>query len=141
MTAWWNLPFAVLVGLAVWCRLTAATGLIAGLGRVLGFFGVSRAGRQAAADFLGIAGVTGLLFVGWADELAVEADAWLAIDALVTALGVGLLGAWILGNLGAPDEAAGPAPEELPMQRLTMMDVDELPVRGGAPGSDPGSFP
>lgn len=141
MTAWWNLPFAVLVGLAVWCRLTAATGLIAGLGRVLGFFGVSRAGRQAAADFLGIAGVTGLLFVCWADELAVEADAWLAIDALVTALGVGLLGAWILGNLGAPDEAAGPAPEELPMQRLTMMDVDELPVRGGAPGSDPGSFP
>jgi hypothetical protein len=141
MTAWWNLPFAVLVGLALWCRLAAAGALVAGLGRVLGFFGVSGAGRQAAADFLGIAGVTGLLFVGWADQLAVAADAWLAVDALLSSLGLGLLGAWVLGNLGAPDQPSGPVPEEMPMHRLTMMDVEEVPVRGGAPGSGPGPYP
>lgn len=141
MSAWWNLPFAVLVGLALWCRLAAAGRLVAVLGRVLGFFGVSGAGRQAAADFLGIAGVTGLVFVGWADRLAVARDPWLAIDALLSSLGLGLLGAWVLGNLGASDEPPGPVPEEMPMHRLTMMDVEELPARGGAPGSDPGPYP
>ncbi|HTE54522.1 MAG TPA: hypothetical protein VK698_26900 [Kofleriaceae bacterium] len=139
MSAWWNLPFAVLVILALACRLGASDSLVGGLGRLLGFFGVG-GGRQAVVDFLGIAGMSGLLFVGWADQLAVAPDAWLAIDALLSALGLGLSGAWVLARLGASPAQGGDDPRI--SRQMTMMEVDELPDRapasGGPPASDPG---
>ena len=126
MSPVWNLPFAVLLVLALLCRLRPDGGLVAGLEPALRFFGVGGPAARAAADFLGITAVAGLLFVAWSDRipLAPPSDAWLAVDLALTAPGLGLAGAWILGRAGEP-AAAAPPPE-----RLTMMDVDELPHRG-----------
>ena len=124
MSPIWNLPFAVLLVLALLCRLRPEGGLAAGLEPALRFFGVGGPAGRAAADFLGITAVAGLLFVAWSDRIPLTGDLWLAVDLALTALGLGLAGAWILGRA---DEQPAPA---APPERLTMMDVDELPHRG-----------
>lgn len=102
MTPAWNIPFAVLCLAAVWVRVRPADTALAIAEPLLAFFGVGGVPvRQAASDALGIGGAAGLLFVAWSDELAVAADAWLAIDALAIAFGGGLLGAWLLARFAA----------------------------------------
>lgn len=106
MSDFWNIPFAVLVALAVWIRVRPAEWALSFTAPVLAFFGVGGVStRLAASDALGIAGGAGLLFVAWSDELAVTADLWLGVDAVGTALGAGLLGAWLLSRFAAPDGA------------------------------------
>jgi hypothetical protein len=139
MNPWWNLPFAVLVLLGLWCRLGAPERVIELLGRLLAYFGVTSRGgsRQAATDLLVIAGVSGLLFTGWADRLSVAHAAWLAVDAVATSLGIGLLGAWVLSRLGGERAETAQISRE-----MTMIDVEGL-ARGdtvvdtGPPASDP----
>ena len=98
----WNIPFAVLCAAAIWVRVRPAHTALAIAAPVLAFFGVGGVPvRQAASDALGIGGAAGLLFVAWSDDLAVAADAWLAIDALAIAFGGGLLGAWLLSRFAA----------------------------------------
>jgi hypothetical protein len=136
MSPWWNLPFAVLALLALWCRVAASQRAVDAVAGLLAFFGVDdESPRQAAADFFGIAGVSGLLFVGWGDELAGLAaiqDAWLLVDAVLTALGLGLLGAWLLARLD-PGDGAELQPQRI-SREMTMIEVDDLPQR---PGRDP----
>jgi hypothetical protein len=136
MNLWWNLPFAVLALLALWCRVAAPVRAVDAVAGLLAFFGVDdESPRQAAADFFGIAGVSGLLFVGWGDEIAgltaIE-DAWLLVDAVLTALGLGLVGAWLLARLD-PGDGAEPQPQRI-SREMTMIEVDDLPTR---PGRDP----
>jgi hypothetical protein len=75
--------------------------------------------------------MSGLLFVAWSDELAALPDTWLLVDALLTALGLGLVGAWLLSHLGRDDEAAAPEGTSRQESRtMTMMDTieaDDLP--------------
>jgi hypothetical protein len=134
MSLWWNLPFAVLVLLALWCRVGASSRAVDAVAALLAFFGVDdESPRQAAADFFGIAGGSGLLFVGWSDQLALAIPAaWLFIDAVLSALGLGLLGAWLLARLGKTDWDE-PQPQRN-SREMTMIEVDELPRR---PGRDP----
>ena len=142
MNPWWNLPFAVLALLALWCRVGAPERLIAAVGAVLGFFGVSRTGasdRQSAADLFGIAGMSGLLFVAWGDRIAIVPDAWLLVDAVATSLGLGLVGAWILARLGPDHGDPGQIARETTSREMTMMEVEELPSRP-IPGG-PGPYP
>jgi hypothetical protein len=150
MNPWWSLPFAVLVILGLWCRIGAPPRLVGPLAGLLGFFGAAVGGdagedqgsadsRQAVSDFLGIAGVSGLLFVAWADRLAAAADVWLLVDAVATSLGLGLLGAWVLTRLGR--SRAERAESARISREMTMIEVDELPPRGpvvggGTPASD-----
>lgn len=140
MNPWWNLPFAVLALLALWCRVGAPRRMVDTVAALLRYFGVDpESPRHAAADFLGIAGVSGLLFVAWGDQLA-AVDAlpghWLLIDAVLTALGLGLCGAWLLSRTGG-DEAEAPRRVS---REMMMMEVDELPRRSG--GADvPGDRP
>lgn len=135
MTPWWNLPFAVLVGLALWSRVGRAEPLAALCEPVLSFFGVGGVSvKRAMTDLFGLAGVAGLLFVAWADRLAIALDGWVLVDALLSALGLGLVYAWGLARL-APAEDDGTAaaqvlagaagPREMPM-----LEVSELPRRG-----------
>ncbi|HLU68185.1 MAG TPA: hypothetical protein VKZ63_18000 [Kofleriaceae bacterium] len=135
MSALWNLPFAALVLAALWTRLGRGEGLVRALEPLFDFFGIGGEPERAATDLLGVAGVTGLLFVAWSDRIAVVADAWLAVDVIATSIGMGLLGAWLLGRAGAPGAAAArPAPA--PRRELATMEVDELPQRGSS-GSGP----
>jgi hypothetical protein len=141
MNPWWNLPFGLFVALALWCRVGGRGHLLVAVESLLRFFGVgSPPSRQSAADFFGIAGVSGLVFVGWGDELAAAPDTWLLIDAVLTSLGLGLMGAWLLSRLD-PDrvvEATDPGSGSIPREMM-MMEVDEIPRRpplGGA-GSGP----
>ncbi len=124
MNPWWNLPFAVLVVLAFWFRVGESARLVDPLVSLIAFFGVTgRPARRGVVDFLAIAGVSGLLFVGWSDQLAAAKDAWLACDAVLSSLGLGLVGAWILDRLGrGRDPGPGPAARE-----MTMIAVEELP--------------
>jgi hypothetical protein len=142
MNPWWNLPFAILAALAVWCRAAAPQRAVDAMAGLLGFFGVDRsAPRQSAADFFGIAGIGGLLFVAWGGELAVMPalpGPWLLVDAVACALGLGLVGAWFLSRAGRPEEAASGAEADGETERIsrqmTMIAVDELPRRtGGGP--------
>ena len=130
MNPWWNLPFAVLALLALWCRIGAPQRAIDAVAAPLGYFGVDPASpRHAAADFFGVAGVSGLLFVAWGHEIAALAampGSWLLIDAVLSALGLGLLGAWLLSRFGPEDEA----PERV-SREMMMMEVDDLPRRTG----------
>jgi hypothetical protein len=151
MNPWWNLPFAVLVLLALWCRLGSPGRLVGAIGAVLGFFGAgARQPSVAAADLFGIAGVSGLVFVGWMDELAVPADTWLLVDAVLTSIGLGLAGAWLLARFGHdPDDGvpvverdrdrAAAAEAGRNSREVTMMEVDELPRRSPLGGGGGGS--
>jgi hypothetical protein len=139
MNPWWNLPFAVMAALALWCRVGAPQRVVEMVARLLGYFGVNGdAPRQRAADFFGITGMSGLLFVAWSDELAALPDAWLLVDALLTALGLGLLGAWLLSHLGR-EEAGDDGPERTSRQEsrtMTMMDAIEVEDRPRRTGGD-----
>jgi hypothetical protein len=127
----WNLPFAALAALAVWCRLAAPERLLDVAEPALRFFGIGGTTvEQAAADALGIAGVVGLLVVAWSDRLDVAPE-WLALAAAVSAVGLGLAGAWLLAR-------AESEPEPEPAAReLTMIEV--APDDGGEAGSGGGS--
>ena len=142
MNPWWNLPFAVLVALALWCRVGGRGHVLAGAEWLLRFFGVGEPpSRQSAADFFGIAGVSGLVFVGWGDQLQAAPDFWLLIDAVLTSLGLGLLGAWLLARLD-PDrvvEATDPGSGSIPREMM-MMEVDEIPHRSPLGGSGSGPY-
>jgi hypothetical protein len=140
MNPWWNLPFAVLVALGLWCRLGAPERVIDWLGRLLRYFGVAdpSSERQAAADLLGIAGVTGLLFSGWADRLSVAHPAWLAMDAVATSLGVGLLGAWTLSRLGRERAETAQISRQMTMIEIDSVGRGDTVVDPGPPASDPG---
>jgi hypothetical protein len=130
MNPWWNLPFAVLVVLAIWCRIGASARWVDPVVSVLAFFGVGgHPGRRGATDFFAVGGVSGLLFVAWSDKLAVVPDTWLAADALASALGLGLVGAWVLDRLGR-EQAALPGAAS---REMTMIEV-ETPEGGGDPG-------
>jgi hypothetical protein len=95
MNPLWNALFALLLVVGIWCRLRAPEVICRALAPVLGFFGVAGVpvGR-ACGDLFVIAGTAGLLFVAWSDRIAIGADLFLGIDTLVTALGLGLVGAW-----------------------------------------------
>jgi hypothetical protein len=134
MNPWWNLPFAVMAALALWFRVAAPPRAVEAVTGLLGFFGVGAgAPRQRAADFFGIAGVSGLLFVAWSDELAAQPDAWMLVDAVLTALGLGLVGAWVLSHLGREEAggADGPARTSREMTMMDAIEVDDLPRRSG----------
>ena len=131
MSLWWNLPFAFLAVLALWCRIGAPERLVDRVTALLGYFGVDEESpRQTSADFFGIAGVSGLLFVAWGGELAALPDVLLLIDAVLSALGLGLVGAWLLSRLGG-EGAAAIAQTERISREMTMMEVEELPQRTG----------
>jgi len=105
MSALWNTPFAASVVLALWIRLGAGPRTLDALAPVLGFFGIEPWGhRRALVDWLGTQGVVGLLFVAWSPRMDANPDIWLAIDAIATAIGAGLLFAWVVHRLT-------PAPE------------------------------
>lgn len=131
MNPWWNLPFAVLALLALWCRIGAPRRMVDAVAALLRYFGVDPdSPRHAAGDFFGIAGVSGLLFVAWGDRLAAVNTLpahWLLIDAFLSALGVGLVGAWLLSRFGREQ---GERPERV-SREMMMMEVDELPHRPG----------
>ena len=111
MTPAWNIPFAILCLSAIWVRVRPADTALAIAEPLLAFFGVGGVPvRLAASDALGIGGAAGLLFVAWSDELAVAADAWLAIDALAIAFAGGLLGAWLLAHFAADGDHGEPPP-------------------------------
>jgi hypothetical protein len=95
----WNLVFALLLAVGIWCRLRAPELLCRALGPLLLFFGVNGVpvGR-ALGDLFGIAGVLGLLFVAWSDRIMIGHDLMLGIDTLVTSLGLGLAGAWVFAR-------------------------------------------
>ena len=99
MNPLWNALFALFLLLGIWCRVRAPELLCRALGPVLAFFGVSGVpvGR-ALGDLFIIAGSTGLLFVAWSDRILIGADFMLGIDTLVTALGLGLAGAWLFAR-------------------------------------------
>jgi len=133
MNPWWNLLFAGLVLLGLWCRLGAPRLLIALLSELLDFFGIEARGEvgaaQASADVMGIAGVSGLVFAGWADRLA-EPGVWLTIDVVATSIGLGLLGAWILSRLGqrrADRAETARISRDMSLRAMTMIEVDEVP--------------
>lgn len=131
MTWWWNLPFALFLLLAFLCRVRPGAGLSRGVVALLGFFGVpSSAAWRAPAELFAIAGSAGLVFVGWADQLAAVPDGWMLADAVLSALGLGLAGAWILARLS---DASGPHDRTATPREMTMMDVEELPQRGPPP--------
>jgi hypothetical protein len=52
---------------------------------------------------------------------------WLLIDAILSALGLGLVGAWMLARFGG-DEVEAP---HRVSREMMMMEVDELPRRSG----------
>ena len=82
MNPWWNLPFAVLALLALWCRSERRGAWWTRSLALLRYFGVDpESPRQAAADFFGIAGREWVLFVAGATR-------WRPCDALP---GTGLL--------------------------------------------------
>ena len=95
MNPLWNVVFALFLAVGIWCRLRAPDLLCRALAPMLLFFGVSGVpvGR-ALGDLFGIAGVLGLLFVAWSDRIMIGVDLMLGIDTMVTALGLGLVGAW-----------------------------------------------
>jgi hypothetical protein len=131
MNPWWNLPFAVLALLALWCRVGAPRRMVDAVAALLRYFGVEpESPRHGAADFFGVAGVSGLGFVAWGGQLA-AVDAlpghWLLIDAILSALGLGLVGAWMLARFGG-DEVEAP---HRVSREMMMMEVDELPRRSG----------
>jgi hypothetical protein len=136
MTWLWNLPFAAALALALWCRVRPDAGVVGVLAVGLRFFGVGGPEERAVRDFLGIAGLSGLMFVGWSDRLAIASDAWLAADVLVTSIGLGLAGAWALARASGSAAEAEPLADAPPDGELTMMSVDEPPRRGesGPPG-------
>ena len=140
VTPWWNLPFALLVGLALWSRVGRAEPLAALCEPVLSFFGVGGVSiKRAMTDLFGLAGVAGLLFVAWADRLAVTLDGWVLLDALVSALGLGLLYAWSLARLAPAEDDGGQAPVlagAAGPREMSMLEVGELPQRGPS-GSPP----
>jgi hypothetical protein len=99
MNPLWNAVFALLLATGIWCRLRAPELLCRALTPVLAFFGVSGVpvGR-ALGDLFTIAGTTGLLFVAWSDRIMIGADFMLGLDTLLTALGLGLVGAWLFAR-------------------------------------------
>jgi hypothetical protein len=99
MNPLWNAVFALLFAIGIWCRLRAPELLCRALTPVLAFFGVSGVpvGR-ALGDLFTIAGTTGLLFVAWSDRIMIGADFMLGLDTLLTALGLGLVGAWLFAR-------------------------------------------
>lgn len=99
MNPLWNALFALFLALGIWCRLRAPDLLCRALGPVLAFFGVSGVpvGR-ALGDLFIIAGSAGLIFVAWSDRIMIGADFMLGIDTAVTALGLGLVGAWLFAR-------------------------------------------
>lgn len=137
MNPWWNLPFAVLVLLGLWCRLRGPRRLVGALAGLLGFFGADAGpdgGRRAAADLLAVSGVSGLLFVAWAGRLTAVAEAWLATDVVATSLGLGLVAAWLLSRLDR--EPGDGATTGRISSEMVMMDVDELPHSSAIPGRE-----
>jgi len=99
MNPLWNALFALFLLLGIWCRVRAPDLVCRALGPLLGFFGVAGVpvGR-AAGDLFLIAGTAGLLFVAWSDRIMIGVDLFLGIDTLVTALGLGLAGAWLFAR-------------------------------------------
>lgn len=99
MNPLWNAVFALFLLVGIWCRVRAPELLCRSLAPVLAFFGVSGVpvGR-ALGDLFVIAGTVGLLFVAWSDRIMIGVDLFLGIDTLVTALGLGLAGAWLFAR-------------------------------------------
>ena len=99
MNPLWNLLFALFLVLGIWSRVRAPDLLCRALAPLLGYFGVSGVpvGR-AVGDLFMIAGTAGLLFVAWSDRIMIGIDLLLGIDTLVTALGLGLAGAWLFAR-------------------------------------------
>ncbi len=99
MNPLWNALFALFLLLGIWCRVRAPDLVCRALGPVLAVFGVAGVpvGR-AAGDLFLIAGTAGLLFVAWSDRIMIGVDLFLGIDTLVTALGLGLAGAWLFAR-------------------------------------------
>lgn len=99
MNPLWNAVFALFLALGICCRLRAPDLLCRALAPLLAFFGVSGVpvGR-ALGDLFLIAGSAGLIFVAWSDRIMIGADFMLGVDTLVTALGLGLVGAWLFAR-------------------------------------------
>ena len=99
MNPLWNLLFALFLAVGIWSRVRAPELLCRALAPVLAYFGVAGipVGR-AVGDLFMIAGTAGLLFVAWSDRIMIGVDLLLGIDTLVTALGLGLAGAWLFAR-------------------------------------------
>jgi len=99
MNPLWNAVFALLLALGIWCRLRAPELLCRAFAPVLAFFGVSGVpvGR-ALGDLFLIAGSAGLIFIAWSDRILIGTDFMLGLDTLLTALGLGLVGAWLFAR-------------------------------------------
>ena len=100
MNPLWNALFALFLLLSAGAAVGTLPDLVCrALGPVLAFFWVAGGpvGR-AAGDLFLIAGTAGLLFVAWSDRIMIGVDLFLGIDTLVTALGLGLAGAWLFAR-------------------------------------------